>query len=189
VTEDACLYVGEMAFPFPFSILMGIIILGMGIAWLLNSKTHFFSTLLAFNDTILKLNWIFLLPYLLETGNSKVSAFIIAYCLFANLVVNMIIWRISFKNNSFDQSYQSYVGRYPKLHKFLKLSSYTVSLQLFRLTHSKLLGKKCFSADFGERQGDLKRVLGSSTIVSVVFCALPALAANIYNLFYALNGS
>ena len=93
---------GEMTFPFPFSILIAILTLGLIIARIIKSETSLAVTLLALNDMVLKLNWIFLLPYLLATGNSYISSSIIAYCLFASLIVNMILWRITFQNNYFD---------------------------------------------------------------------------------------
>ena len=171
-----------MVFPFPFSILMAIFLLGLSIAWVFYSKTHYFASLLALNDALLRLNWIFLLPYLLMADDSKVPALIIAYCLFATLITNLILWRLSFKNSNFDPSYEGYVKRYPCLHRVIKVTSYSLSFQVFRLTYSQLLGKKCFSANFGARLPDLQRILGHNTILSVVLTCLPALAANIYGL-------
>jgi len=59
-----CDYVGEMAFPLPFSILTALFALGLLLARFMKNQTKYFITLLAFTDTVLKLNWIFLLIYL-----------------------------------------------------------------------------------------------------------------------------
>lgn len=92
-----CITEGEMTFPFPFSIVAGVIILGLLVANFMKNQTEFFISLIAFNDIVLKLNWCFLLPYLV-IGGYLIPSFIIAFCLFANFVINFIIWRISIRN-------------------------------------------------------------------------------------------
>lgn len=158
----SCVYVGEMTFPFPFSILIAILTLGLIIARIIKSETSLAITLLALNDMVLKLNWIFLLPYLLATGNSYISSSIIAYCLFASLIVNLILWRITFQNNFFDSDskFKLYTQKFPCFYRTLLIVSYTFSFEAFRFTYSRLLGKKCFSAGFSERKTDLMRLLG-----------------------------
>jgi len=90
-----CDYLGEMIFPLPFSILTVVFGFGLFIARFMKNQTRFCITLLAFTDIVLKLNWVFLLIYL-YIGNYLVSASIIAYCIFSNLLFNLALWRSAY---------------------------------------------------------------------------------------------
>lgn len=177
-----------MNFPFPFTILAALIGLGLIIAELMKNQTEFTISLLAFVDFVLKLNWIFLLAYLLIGGQYYISSLVIACSLFVNLLTNLVIWRYSFLHNRFweDPKFKNYVKKFPKLSGFLYLMSITFSFHLFKLTYSRLLGKKCFMATFS-RKHNLQRILNQITVFSLIFQSLPALAANIYNLFYVTS--
>lgn len=124
--EDACELAGEMVFPFPFSILAGLITLGLIIAELMKNQTQFLVTLLAFTDLILKSNWVFLLISLIMDGGSYlISTIIIASCLLMNLGTNTLLWRISFRNNRIweDPIFMLYTQKFPLLARLIYYSS------------------------------------------------------------------
>ena len=87
-----CDFIGEQVFPLPFSILTAVFAVGLSIARFMKNKTRYFITLLAFTDTVLKFNWVFLLFYL-YIGKFYASASVIAYCIIANVGLNIGIWR------------------------------------------------------------------------------------------------
>lgn len=143
-----------MIFPFPFSIFASIVALGLIVAMLIKNQNSLSVTLLAFIDIILKLHWIFLLAYLLLSdyqARTLVPLVVISYCLFANLVLNLVVWQLTFRNLGLTQSdplFLAYSNKYPCLLRTLLFLSFTVSFHVFRLSYSRFLGKKCFSANF-----------------------------------------
>ena len=84
-----------MAFPAPFCITVALITLGLMIARFMKNQTRFWITILAFTDIVLKIDWIFLFFYLF-IDHYYVSAGVIAYCLFATLITNIVIWKFSY---------------------------------------------------------------------------------------------
>ena len=87
-----------MAFPFPFSILAIVILIGLLVARSIRNQTEFLASLTAFVDIILKLNWFFLIIYLF-IGSYNISAIIISSCLFGSIILNFFFWRSAFLNN------------------------------------------------------------------------------------------
>ena len=87
-----CDFAGEMLLPLPFSILAGLVSLGLLIARFMKNGTKYFVSVLALIDILLKVNWIFLLGFLVE-GSYLISVGILTYCLVATFLVNMFIWR------------------------------------------------------------------------------------------------
>jgi hypothetical protein len=87
-----CDFMGEMAFPAPFSITVAVMTIGLLIARFMRNQTRLFIALLALTDVVLKMNWVFLLIFLF-TGKYYVSAIIISYCLFMSLFTNLILFR------------------------------------------------------------------------------------------------
>mgnify|MGYP001807085320 CR=1 FL=1 len=142
-----CDFQNEMAFPFPFSILAILVSLGLVIARFMRAQTRYFVTVIAFTDTVLKLNWFFLWIFLLS-GKYFTSAGIITYCLAANFIINFGLWKILLKRNRIteDELYLKYCTENPKFSKTLRYLSYVISFQVFRLSFSGLFGKKGFSA-------------------------------------------
>ena len=138
-----CEYTGEMAFPLPFSILTVVFAFGLFVARFMKNQTRFCVTLLAFTDIVLKLNWFFLLLYL-YIGRFYVSASIIAYCIVANIIGNVVLWRMAFYKSGLDKDkeYVRYSVRYRWTSKILLFTSFILSFHIFRLSYSRLLGKK-----------------------------------------------
>lgn len=155
----SCIAVPELAFPFPFSILTSAITIGLLIANFMKNQTEFLIALLTLTDIVLKLNWCFLLPYLV-LGSYRVSSLVIAYCLFMNLVTNFWLWRSSFGNRRlwYDPQFETYREKFSCLARLLLFSSYLLSFHIFRLSYSRLFGKKCFDARF-KRRDTLRRLL------------------------------
>lgn len=77
-----------------------------------------------------------------------VSASIIAGCLAGNVLANLIIWRMAFYRIGIDtdKEYMRYSLRYKYTSKILLFTSFILSFHIFRLSYSRLLGKKQFSA-------------------------------------------
>ena len=137
-----CDFIGEIAFPLPFSIATCLIALGLLVARFMKNQTRYLVTLIAFSDVLLKANWVFLVIYLFA-GEYYVSAAIIIYCVIASVAINAIIWRIIYHKTNFsiDHQFSFYLKKYPLISKFLIYSSFIVSFQVFRLTYSRFLGK------------------------------------------------
>ena len=137
-----------MVFPFPFSILGSILVIGLIVARKMKNQTKFAVTLLALIDILLKLNWIWLVIYL-YLGSYNISAFIISYCLFSNFVNNFILWRLAYNNNrvAYDRGFRSHKAKYPYITGFFLYMSYLVSFHAYRFLYSGLFGKKCFSLE------------------------------------------
>ena len=87
-----CDYNGEMILPLPFSILSGVVTLGLLIARFMKNRTNFFVSVIAVNDTLLKANWFFLLIFL-GIYKSWVALGLILYCFIVTFVINFLIWR------------------------------------------------------------------------------------------------
>lgn len=81
-----------MTLPLPFSILTALISIGLAIARFMKNGTKYFISVLAVIDIVLKVNWIMLLILLIQDGH-YISGGIIGYCLFATLILNLLIWR------------------------------------------------------------------------------------------------
>lgn len=107
-----------------------------------------------------------------------------------NLVTNFWLWRSSFGNRRlwYDPQFETYREKFPCLARLLLFSSYLLSFHIFRLSYSRLFGKKCFDARF-KRRDTLRRLLTQTTVFSFIFVCMPAAGANAYNLFYVGYGS
>ena len=66
---------------------------------------------------------------------------------------------------------------------FILYCSYVISFHVFRLTYSRLFGKKAFSASFID-QPTVFKLMGRLSVFSIFFVYFAAVAANAYNLYY-----
>jgi hypothetical protein len=141
-----------MAFPVPFTILTVLITFLLVVANFMKNKTRFFITLMTSTDIILKLNWIVLIiehgVSLHESSSLWIPLGILLYCMTANFFINFFIWRKLFNKYCIedDSEFVKYTVRFPKTYKFLLYLSFVFSFHVFRLTYSRILGMKQFSA-------------------------------------------
>ena len=182
-----CVFQGEIAFPLPFSIVVAVATLGLCIARFMKNQTRMFIALIALTDLVLKFNWVFLLIYLL-IGQFYVSATIIAYCLFMTLVTNGLMWKFTLERSGLlqDPGYVDHTLKYRMTSTILLYLSYTVSFHVFRMSYSRLFGRKAFSVCFNNQKA-LFTILGRMSVWSIFALYLPAVAANSYNLYYCSN--
>ena len=133
---------------------------------------------------VLKLNWVFLLIYL-YLGKYFVSASIIAYCLLMSLITNFLIWRTLFYRLKLfeDVEFKRYTSRYPITSRLLLGCSFVFSFHIFRLSYSRLFGKKKFSASF-RNHGTFVRLMSGMTLFALLFICSAGVVANAYNLAY-----
>lgn len=142
-----CDFNGEMILPLPFTILAIVVACGLLIARFMKNRTNFLVSVMAFTDVILKTNWFFLL-IILAVYKHFIAFSIILYCFLSNFVVNFMIWRKLFIKYEIvsDVYFSRYVEKFPRGSAAMIWMSYIASFHLFRLTYSKLFGKKLFSA-------------------------------------------
>lgn len=144
-----CDFNGEMVLPLPFTILTFVVSVGLVIARFMRNKTNFLVSIMAVTDIILKINWFFLMIFL-GIYQAWVAFGLIFYCFMSTFLINFFIWRKLYYKYDFDKDpeFAKYMVKYPKTSKILIYLSFVFSLHIFRITYSKLFGKKIFSATF-----------------------------------------
>ena len=110
-----------------------------------------------------------------------------AIILTVSLFLNLGVWRrfFKFKYNidENDKLYVIYSHSYPRTSKWILFISYVITFQAFRLSYSRLLGKKQFCAEF-TRSRVYYRLIGRLSIMAVIFLYLPAIALNLHGLVF-----
>jgi hypothetical protein len=199
--DDAhtCESAGSLELPIPFTILAVVLSFGIALSSCLKGTDHhgraqpgtaFFLTTLAVVDCMLRINWILMIILCWNAEYKVTSAFFFVIIIVSGYM-NIMMWRRFFyskyRYEEDDPLFCAYCDKYPTTSRFILGLSYLLSFQAVRLTYSRLLGKKQFMARFTRRRR-YYRLIGRLSVLKIFILYIPAIATNIYNLFYIKQG-